>query len=252
MRLAMLRDMARTWTWALVVLVGVACQACSSEPAPEGPVAIQPQPIPETGFASTFATSAFALKDTATALEVSGRADTAGPSGTEPAAGVKVSAFDMVTAGPIASGTTDATGAFTLPLAKGAGHDVFVFFDADPGGPSSVLLAPRAGQAPVASPPCLTAGGVRGLDLGALPALATRSLALDLENACGGDLAIASVRTLGAALVTSAPAPFTARADKTTRVTFEVRAPAKGPHVGFVVFDGGARRHVLVLQAKGT
>jgi len=233
---------------AFVALVG----ACADEPAPQGPVAIQPQPIPEAGLTTSFVPSAFALKDTATSLEVSGRVESAGPSGLEPAPGIKVSAFDASAAGAVVGGTTDATGAFTIALPKNPGHDVFVFFDADPGGSTSAVLAFRVGQAPKLSPPCLTAAGVRGLDLGSLPALAVRSLPLDLENSCGGDLAVASVRTLGAPLVTTAPAPFTARADRTTRVTFEVRAPAKGPHVGFVVFDDGARRHVLVLQAKGT
>lgn len=244
----------RTFAGALGLAALVACS--SSRDAGEGPaepVAIQPQPIPEAGVVSSFVAGSFALKETAAGVEVSGRAESLGPSGLEPAAATAVSAFDATAGGAIVTATTTSAGVFTIALPAAArGHEVFVFFDGDAGGATSALLLPRGQGAPAVVPPCLTASGARGLDLGTLPALATRKAPLDLDNACDRDLAIAAVRVVGAPLVTAPPPPFSAARGRATRVPLEVRAPSKGPQLTFVVFDDGARRHVLALQAKGS
>lgn len=237
---------------AICALGGACSSSSDTGDGPAVPVAIQPQPIPEAGFVGSFVASAFVTKETAAGLEVSGRAETLGPSGVEPAAAVQVAAFDASAGGAILSATTTTSGAFTFTLPRAAGHDVFVFFEADAGGPSSALLAARAASAPVVTAPCITVAGARGLDLGSLPALAPRPLPLDLDNACGGDVAVASVRVVGAPMVSATPAPFSAASGRTTRVSLEIRPPSKGPHLTFVVFDDGARRHVLALRAKGS
>jgi hypothetical protein len=237
-------------TALLLTGLGLSLGCGTGSTGASGPQSIQPQPIPEDGFTGSFDTSAFQLQTVGTMLTLSGRALTMGPSGIGPAGGASVSAFDATTAGGVARAVAAVDGAFTLALGAGAATDqVFVFFDADVAGPSASLLA-RGGPGAAATvvAPCLLSDLATGLEVGALPAGAVRSLPLSITSTCGTNLTIDSVRVTGESLVTGLPAPFAVKPGSATGITLQLTGPNVPSFVSFVVFGEGARRHVIALH----
>jgi hypothetical protein len=225
---------------------GASDGAVTGDGAKGGPSAIQPQPIPEDGFANTFDLPSLTLAPSGSDLRVSGRA--LEPFGPSAAPGIGVSAFDATRAGPVVSQAADGEGRFSLLLPEGAVTDeVFLFFDGDQSGAASLLLRGGA-DAPAKSGSCVHLDGAFALELGELAVGEPRALSVVASGACGADVAVDKVSSVGALAATKLPQPFTASAAG-ARVSFDITPGAKGSIQGFLVLGEGAKRHVVTLHA---
>ena len=239
--------------------LAVLLAACGTEPSgsdasgsggTNGPFSVQPQPIPDDGFAGRLDSTRFTAAVSSDGLTVSGVSASGAPPG-QPQGGAQVSALDLTTAGAVISATADASGAFSLDLPGGSvGDRVLVFFLAD-------AMLGTAFEVPTATPsaaaaPCVLADRAAGLLLGESPVGKAASIALAFTSSCGVAVTVDGITVAGDAAVTP-PAPgFTIPAiGDAERETFLVTPTSTASYLSFVILASGFDRHVFTLAGRG-
>jgi hypothetical protein len=250
--------MSRRLTPTALAMILAACgtadpsggSAGSGSGGANGPFSVQPQPIPDDGFAGRLDGASFTVATSTDGLTVSGMSSSGAAPG-EPQGGSQVSALDLTTTGTVVTATADASGAFTLEVPGGSlGDRVLVFFLADPV-LDTAFVVPTAAPSTAAAP-CVLVDRTDGLGLGKSPVGKAASLAVTFSSSCGAAFTVDGITVAGAAVVTPPAAGFTIPASgDSASETFVVTPTSTASYLSFVILASGDDRQVFTLSGSG-
>jgi hypothetical protein len=250
--------MSRHLTLAALAMIFAACGDAdpnggsdgSGSGGANGPFSVQPQPIPDDGFAGRLDPTRFTVATSSDGLSISGSSTTGAPPD-QPHGGAQVGALDLTVASAVVIVTADASGAFTVDIPGAAtGDRVLVFFPGDPLLGTAFVVATDPPS--TAAAPCVLADMASGILLGKTPVGRAASLALTFSSSCGAAFPVDGITIAGDAVVTP-PAPgFTVPASgESATETFLVTPTSAASYLAFVILASGADRQVFTLTGSG-